>query len=119
MADLTRVDAADLGVYLDDEDLNSGRAQMLLDLAVTLCQSVTTPLAQAAKAVVLAAASRAYSNPAAANQMGLGSAQLSFGPARANGVYLTKGEKATLLRLAGRAGAFSVDILPPEALAGE
>jgi hypothetical protein len=106
----------ELGVYLgtaiDDED---PRGTLVLQLAHDLCETVVSPVPALAKGVELAVASRAYNNVTSAHQMSLGSAAVSFGAQNSSmgvgGLYLSKSEKATLRRLAGRSGAFSVNML--------
>jgi len=106
----------DLGVYLGDTSLDLERAWLLLQLAHDLCETVVSPVPEFGKGVELAVAARAYTNVTSAHQMSLGSASMSFGSQNSNtgigGLYLSKSERSTLRRLAGRSGAFSVDMLP-------
>jgi len=85
-------------------------------LAHDLCETVVSPVPELGKGIELAVAARAYSNVTSAHQMSLGSAAISFGAQNSNtgigGLYLSKSERATLRRLAGRSGAFSIDLLP-------
>lgn len=107
MADLV-VTSADLGTYLG-ETVDEARATLLLELAMDLADAIVTPVPDAAKAVVLTAAGRAYSNPQGLTAEMVGPYQASRPTA---GVYLTKSERASLKRLIGRGGAFNVDMLP-------
>jgi hypothetical protein len=104
---------ADLGTYLGttvDED----RAQLLIDSAVQLCESIVAPLPTGADAVVLDVATRAYSNPANATQQAAGPFSANFGPV-GGGLWLTRQNKAALRRLAGSGGAFTIDTMPATA----
>jgi hypothetical protein len=85
-----------------------------LELAQELCETIVDPLPATARGVVLQVAGRMFSNVNSATQIGLGSAYASLGSTGAGGVgglYLSRSEKATLRRLAGRTGAFSIDVL--------
>lgn len=105
---------ADLGVYLG-VDIDTARAELLLQLAHDRLETIVSPLPDAARSLELAVAGRAYSNVSSAQSMGLGSANISFGSsAGAGGLYVTKAERADLRRLAGRTGAFMIDPLPDE-----
>jgi hypothetical protein len=86
----------------------------VLALAQARCELWVSPLPDAAKGIVLAVATRAWTNIASANQIGLGSAYATMANAGvvSGGLYVSKSEKADLRRLAGRSGAFSVDWLP-------
>lgn len=111
--------ADELGVYLGIDGIDQPRAQMLLQLAHDRCESVVSPVPDAAKGVELAAAGRAYTNVSSARQAGIGSAQISFGAPNATfgigGLYLSKTEIRDLRRMAGRTGAFSIDLLAVDA----
>jgi hypothetical protein len=100
------------GTPLADDD---PRGLLVLQLAHDLCETVVSPVPALGKGVELAVASRAYNNVTSAHQMSLGSAAVSFGAQNSSmgvgGLYLSKSEKATLRRLAGRSGAFSVNML--------
>ena len=108
----------DLETYLGltTDSIDAGRATLILDLAQSLSEAIVNPLPAAAKAVVLAVAARAYNNVTSAHQMGLGSAQVSYGAQNSSmgvgGLYLSRSDKATLRLLAGRGSAFSADTLP-------
>jgi hypothetical protein len=101
-------------VYLGTT-VDTGRATLMLSLAQDLCETVATPLPAAAKGVVLAVTARAFNNVTSAHQAGIGSAQVSYGAPNSSvgigGLFLSKSDKATLLRVSGRTGAFSIDML--------
>lgn len=106
MTDLTVV-ADDLETFLGTS-VDTNRATMLLGLAMDLTRSFVDPVPVEAKAVVLTVAGRAYVNPTGETQELIGPYQVSR---PSMGVYLTKGEQATLQRLVGSGGAFNVDML--------
>ena len=95
-----------LGVTFDATD--QARATQILGMAMDLAGSFVSPVPVEAKAVVLSAAARSYSNPEGLTQELVGPYQASRPMA---GIYLTKGERSTLRRLAGGGGAFSFDLL--------
>jgi len=107
---------ADLGVYLDDEAINLARAEFFLAKAQTLCETIVSPLPTGAEVVVLPVAGRAYNNVTSAHQLSLGTAHVTYGTQNTSmgvgGLYLSKFDVRTLRRLAGRSGAFSIDMLP-------
>ena len=113
---------SDLGTYLGDASVDPDRATLILELAQSLCESIVSPLPTGARVVVLAVAARAYNNVTSAHQMGLGSAQVSFGSAGSTvgigGLYLSKSDIATLRRFGGSGGAFSIDPTPADAGSG-
>ncbi|WP_262403452.1 hypothetical protein [Actinomadura sp. CNU-125] len=106
------VDADELRVYLGLPDIDQDRAELMLAQATLLAESIVTPLPDAASAVVLAVAGRAYANPQ-------GVAYETVGPVSVQrpqaGLYMTRDERRTLQRLAGRGGAFTVDPTPADA----
>jgi hypothetical protein len=109
----------DLGVYLGRDDINLDRALLLLQLAHDRLEQIVAPVPvpPAARGIELSVAARAYSNVTSAQQMGIGSAQVSFGAANSSsgvgGLYVSKSERADLRRLAGlTGGAFTIDLLP-------
>lgn len=104
--------AAVLGFTVDPN-----RADLLLSLAQELCETIVSPVPANARSVVLSAAVRAYTNPQNANSETSGPFATNYGAA-AGGLYLTKQDRATLLRIAGRGGAFSVDPTPSDAGSG-
>src|SRR5689334_13349078 len=108
----------DLELYLGlaTGTIDTARAQLLLDLAQSKCERITSPLSTAAKDIVLEVAARAYNNVTSAHQAGIGSAQVSYGSPNSSmgvgGLYLSKANKAELRLIAGRGSAFSADTLP-------
>jgi hypothetical protein len=106
--------AEQLGLYLDLPEINGDRADLLLEQAVALCESVVKPLPDQATAVVLSAAARAYVNPQAISYETIGPMSVQR-PSGSGGLYLTKADKAALKALAGRGGAFTVDPTPSSA----
>ena len=108
----------DLELYLGlaSGTIDTERAYLILELAQSLCETIVSPLPDGAKGVVLAVAARAFNNVTSAHQMGIGSAQVSYGaPNSATGVgglYLSRSDKAMLRLSAGRGAAFSADLLP-------
>lgn len=108
------VTTADLGTYLAGV-LDETRAQLMIDMATQLCQSLVNPLPNGADAVVFDVAVRAYSNPTSIPAQGAG--PFSMGGA-AGGLWLTRQNKATLRRLAGSGGAFTIDTMPATAGTG-
>ncbi len=109
----------DLSTFLGRDDLDFDRSVIMLDLAMDLCSGVVSPLPDTAKGVVLSVAARAITNVSSAHQMGIGSAQLSFGApnstAGVGGLYLSRSDIVNLRRLGNGGGAFSVDPTPVDA----
>lgn len=105
---------AELGVYLGTT-VDTDRAALVLQLAHDRCEAYVSPVPDLAKGVELAIAARAYNNVTSAHQMGLGSANVSFGSQNSStgvgGLYVSRSEKADLRRLAGRTGAFAINML--------
>lgn len=100
--------STDLGTFLGNDSIDAERADLILEMAQDLCESIVSPLPATAKFVVLTVAARTWSNPE-------GDTTATVGPyavTRAPAMYLTKSDKATLRRLAGGSGAFSIDTLP-------
>lgn len=108
--------AGDLGVYLGIANIDQDRADFLLQLAHDRMEAIVSPVPDSARGIELAVAARAYNNATSAHQVGIGSAQVSFGSANSStgigGLYISKAERADLRRAAGRTGAFSIDLLP-------
>ncbi|MFF5261362.1 hypothetical protein ACFY4C_20660 [Actinomadura viridis] len=106
------VTAEDLALYLGLPEIDGARAELMIEQAILLAESIVTPLPEAASAVVLAVAGRAYANPQ-------GVAYETVGPVSVQrpqaGLYMTRDERRTLQRLAGRGGAFTVDPTPADA----
>ena len=107
---------SDLATYLGDPNINTARAAQSLQLAQDLCETIWSPIGPAALGTVLAVAARQYVNVSSANSVALGTGHIAYGaPGTSKGVgglYLSRSDKTTLRRLAGRGGAFSVDVLP-------
>ena len=103
----------DLGTYLG-QTVDTVRAQQFIDWATALCQSVVNPLPAGADAVVLDVAARGYTNPTNAQQETVGPYTVGHGKV-GGGLYLTRGNKRTLRRLAGGGGAFTIDTTPATA----
>lgn len=104
------VTPTDLGTYLG-QAVDPDRAQLLIDMAVGLCESIVTPLPDAADAVVLDVVTRAFVNPANAETQTAGPFAAGFG-AVGGGLWLTRQNKAALRRLSGSGGAFTIDTMP-------
>lgn len=107
------VSADDLGTYLGTA-VDTARATAILARAQMLCESVVSPLPAGADAVVLDVATRAYSNPTNAAQQLVGPYSAGY-RAAGGGLWLTRANKATLRRLAGSGGAFTIDTTPADA----
>lgn len=109
-------DPTDLQTFLGVDTIDTSRAALLIELAQDLCATVVTPLPATARAVVLDVAARAYGNPQGMQATHAGSFSVQWGAAQfggaLGGVFLTRGNKSTLRRLAGAGGAFSIDTLP-------
>lgn len=107
---------ADLQTYLGLDTIDTNRAALILDLAQSLCETITTPLPSTARAVVLGVAARAFNNVSSATSIGLGSAHASYGAPGSGigvgGLYLSRQDKANLRRLNGGTLAFSINTLP-------
>lgn len=108
------VAASDLGTYLGAADIDVNRATYLISLATALCTSIVDPLPDGADAVVLDVVARAYGNPANVTQQTVGPYSASYGTV-AGGLWLTRANKATLRRLGGGGGAFTIDTTPDTA----
>lgn len=103
-----------LGLYLGLDEVEGARADLLIATAVSLCQTVVTPLPEGAEAVVLSVAGRAYVNPQQVSYETVGPMSVQR-PQGSGGLYLTKADKSALKSLAGRGGAFTVDPTPATA----
>lgn len=106
--------AEHLGMYLGLPEIDGDRADLLIQQAVALAQSVVRPLPDDASAVVLSVAGRAYVNPQQVSYETIGPMSVQR-PTGSGGLYLTKADKAALKSLAGRGGAFTVDPTPASA----
>jgi hypothetical protein len=96
--------------------IDTARATQILALSQSLCESIISPITVAALPVVLAVAARAFTNVTSAHQASIGTGSVSYGSQGSQmgigGLYLSRSDKATLRRLNGRSGAFSIDLLP-------
>lgn len=108
------LDPSDLGTYLG-ADVDTARAEQILDMAQKLCESVVSPLPDGAEAVVLDVAVRAWANPQNIMSESVGPFSGNFGRVGDGGLWLTRQNIATLRRLAGMGGAFTIDVLPATA----
>jgi len=106
--------AEQLALYLGLDQIDGNRADLLIEQAVALCESVVKPLPAQATAVVLPAAGRAYINPQQVTYETVGPMSVQR-PSGSGGLYLTKADKSALKSLAGRGGAFTVDPTPAAA----
>lgn len=107
---------AELGVHLGRE-IDDTRADLCLRQAHARMELYISPVpsGDAAWSIELSIAARLYNNPTSAHQAGIGSAQTSYGAPNSSvgigGIFLSKTEIRDLRRLAGRTGAFTVDLL--------
>lgn len=106
--------AEQLALYLGLPEIDGARADLLIQQAVALCETVVKPLPEQATAVVLSVAGRAYVNPQQVSYETIGPMSVQR-PQGSGGLYLTKSDKAALKSLAGRGGAFTVDPTPATA----
>lgn len=106
--------AAQLGLFLALAEIDGDRADLLIEQAVALCETVVKPLPDRATAVVLSVAGRAYVNPQQVSYETIGPMSVQR-PQGSGGLYLTKADKTALKSLAGRGGAFTVDPTPDTA----
>lgn len=106
--------AEQLGLYLGLPEIDGARADLLIQTAVALCETVVKPLPEGAQAVVLSVAGRAYVNPQQVSYETIGPMSVQR-PQGSGGLYLTKADKSALKSLAGRGGAFTVDPTPATA----
>jgi len=113
------VTVSDLATYLGNPGIDSTRAEFILDKARMLCESIVSPLPPGAEAVILDVAERAFANPTTSS--GLLTYEEGVGPygttpgTTGMGLYLTLENRATLRRLAGGGGAFTIDTTPANA----
>lgn len=110
----------DLQIRLGLATIDQDRATAVLEDAQALCETVVTPLPATARGVVVSVAARAFVNPDQVHDVALGSARIGYataGTTPIGGLYLSKSDEKMLKRLAGRVGAFSVDVMPTGASA--
>ena len=103
-----------LGLLLGLDEIDGDRADLLINSALALCQTIVKPLPEGAEAVVLSVAGRAYVNPQQVSYETIGPMSVQR-PSGSGGLYLTKADKSALKSLAGRGGAFTVDPTPTTA----
>jgi hypothetical protein len=103
-----------LGLFLGLDEIDGDRADLLINTAISLCQTIVKPLPEGADAVVLSVAGRAYVNPQQVSYETIGPMSVQR-PSGSGGLYLTKADKSALKSLAGRGGAFTVDPTPATA----
>ena len=116
------VNTDDFATFAGIPSIDEDRAQMLLDAAVVQAMSIITVgtvpdsgatevnLPTGAEYTIYAAVSRLYQNPTGVSQEVTG--PYTFSRAIGSGALFSKAEVAALRRLAGRSGAFSIDLLP-------
>lgn len=111
---------SDLETFLGmaDGTIDQERATLILQMSQNLCESIAYPLPVTASVVVLSVAARGFGNPQGISHETVGPYQVNFGTSTATGgatmgMYLSRGDKATIRRLAGGSGAFSIETLPP------
>lgn len=105
-------DPSDLAVVLGVASVDEDRAAVLIELAQGLAETVISPLPYAARGVVLGIAARVYSNPQNVQSQTVGPYTAQFGTGASGGLYLSRQDRATLNRIAGRGGAFTFDVGP-------
>jgi hypothetical protein len=109
----------DLGVYLGVDVIDVPRATLILQLANDLCESIVSPLPASAKGTVLEVASRVFVNPQNVLSESVGPYHVQHGSGTVGnshgGLFLSRANVATLRRLAGGTGAFSIDPTPSDA----
>jgi hypothetical protein len=98
-------------LFLALSEIDGDRADLLIQQAVALAETVVKPLPDQATAVVLSVAGRAYVNPQQVSYETIGPMSVQR-PQGSGGLYLTKADKSALKSLAGRGGAFTVDPTP-------
>jgi len=107
------VTVEDLSTFLGQDSLDVVRADQMLGLAQDLCESIVSPLPDAAAGIVLSAAARGYSNPQGVSSETAGPYMVARPWA---GVYLTKSERSALRRMGTTGGgAFSINPTPTTA----
>lgn len=111
------VDPSDLASYFGLASVDEDRATLLLQLAQDLCESIVpAPLPEGSAAVIFDVVGRVWGNPLNVTQQAGGSYSVSYAASTPSGLTLTRANTSTLRRLAGGGGAFSVDLVPADAL---
>lgn len=95
----------DLALFLG-QTVDDDRAELILGLAQDACEELVTPLPVSAKRIVLSVAARVYTNPTSVTTEALG----PYSASRPD-IFLTRQERASLWRIAGRGGAGSTSVL--------
>jgi hypothetical protein len=107
------LEASDLATYLNLPSIDGARAELVLALAREVAEAEVTPLPDGARAIVLGAAGRAYTNPQQVPDESVGPFRRS---GKTPGLFLTADERQTLKLLASRArpeaGAFTINPYP-------
>lgn len=104
---------SDLGLLLNVGDINTARAQLILELAQQACENKVSPLPSGARFIVLNVAARAYTNPTGVAAQTAGPESVTYASSASRlGIYLTADEIAELRSMAGRGGAFSINTTP-------
>lgn len=113
------VDANKLATYLGVDSVDADRAELMIDLAMQMVAGVlgvsVDAIPDEAERFILSSASRAYQAPTPQTAQMVGPYQVS---GVGGGLTLTKAEKADLLRLGGKGGAFMIDAITPGAGTG-
>lgn len=103
--------ADDVALYLDIDNVNTGRAELFISQAMALAASYIDPVPPAGMAIVLGAVARAYTNAQGVTAETIGPYSVTR---PTGGVYFTKAETANLKRLAGKGGAYTIDPTPAD-----
>lgn len=114
VVDPSLLDPVTLGTFLNDPAIDIDRATLMLTLACNACSVVLDPLPATALAVVLAVATRGYTNPEATTSETTGNSSRTV----AVGMNLLPSERQSLELLGGRSGAFSINPLAANAGCG-
>lgn len=109
------VTSDDLAIALNDPTINEERADFWIGQAQTLCESIVSPLPDAAVVVVTRVAARAYASTASGSRGGQYAAAGSpMAGGLGGGCWLSRADKSDLRRLAGGGNAFTIDLLPAD-----
>jgi len=110
--------ADDLAIFLNVTDINTERAEWLLERAQDKCEAILSPLPDTAMGVVCDIAGRAYSNPTAVQSSAPGPFGTPLG-SLPGGLFITEANIAELRRLStsmtSGSGAFTIDPTPADA----
>jgi hypothetical protein len=106
----TIAQVSDLQTFTGLTNLDTDRAQQLLNLIEADAASIVSPLTASMMGVILTAAARALPNPAGIASQSVAGASTTWG---AGQLYLSRAERRTLRRIAGLGGgAFSINTAP-------